>query len=78
MENDLIEDPDLYPINDSYDHFLNLPVKSLTASKVLKLKNSILEIKNSIVTLESKTTVGIWIEDLEILQKSLTMKPVKF
>ena len=71
MEKDLIDDIDLYPINDSYDHFLNLPVKSLTASKVLKLKNNILEIKNSIVALESKTAVDIWIEDLEMLKKSL-------
>ena len=68
MENDLGMTTDLYTIDDSYEHFLNIPVKSFTTSKTDKLREHITILEQSIANLESKTHIDIWKDDIAALQ----------
>lgn len=68
MEQDLIDDDELSSIDGSYDHFLNLPVKSFTNKKIEKLQENINNISEQLSTLHSTSNTELWINDIQALQ----------
>jgi DNA topoisomerase II len=66
----LLEEQKFAKIKDSYDYLMDLPIKSLTLKNAQKQEKDLEDLRAKIVELEGKTPSGMWLEDLEKLNKA--------
>ena len=69
---DIVKIPEIHKIDDSYDFFLNITVRSFTNEKVIKLEKLISETITNIKNLQTMSEKQLWLNDILQLENELS------